>query len=173
MWSGLKDESHFTKITNSPDLVSIHGMLNFNRTFLNKTVGNRDWPNRRFDNFTGVIVRVKVVCEVKLWHHCLKSVKITSRNQDYFLKSSCEKTAFKEIFQSGRMPFRNWERIIIKFWAFSLQHTFQIPGSFSRKWIRDLRKAAEEKITSEHNEREQRRTKWWPYNAHRCRGAAN
>lgn len=72
------------------------------------------------------------------------------------------------------MPFRNWERIIIKFWAFfSLQHTFQIPGSFSRKWIRDLRKAAAEKITREHNEREQRKTKWWPYNAHSWRGAAN
>lgn len=40
-----------------------------------------------------------------------------------------------------------------------MEHSFEIPGSFSRKWIKDLRKAAVEKITREHNEREQRKTK--------------
>jgi len=36
-----------------------------------------------------------------------------------------------------------------------MEHTFQIPGSFSKRWIKELRKAAAEKLTTEQQMRHQ------------------
>lgn len=38
-----------------------------------------------------------------------------------------------------------------------MEHAFQIPGSFSKRWIKELRKAASEKISTEQVERQQSR----------------
>ena len=39
---------------------------------------------------------------------------------------------------------------------FFSQHTFEIPGSFARRWIKELRKAATEKVTAEQQARQPR-----------------
>ena len=39
---------------------------------------------------------------------------------------------------------------------FFTQHAFEIPGSFSRRWIKELRKAATENITAEQQARQPR-----------------
>lgn len=36
-----------------------------------------------------------------------------------------------------------------------MEHSFHLPGSFSRKWIKELRKAATEKILAEQQARQQ------------------